>query len=180
MNGARVYPSAAAALALVLAGCGSTDGSQIGRPAEPRTIELGWTERSESPAFVYRVDRLILRRDGWSADVAVENRSPRDFQIRRPHRPGGSLFGLVLLESESRKELSELTAGLRKEPPFLQPDRIAPALPRSLRAGSSWRGTLSGSTVLRRGTVVRVVFGRFQGDGRPSVFTWVTNHALRL
>ena len=102
----------------------------------PETVELpnyrvrrGCKVRvwDEDDKVLYRVDRLILRRDGWSADVAVENRSPRDFQIRRPHRPGGSLFGLVLLESESRKELSELTAGLRKEPPFLQPDRIAPA-----------------------------------------------------
>ena len=122
----------------------------------------------------------MLRPEGWSADVSVRNATRDDFQIRRAHRPRGSLFGLVLLETTSRKELRELTSEPRKEPPFLEPDRIAPPLPVSLRAGAAWQGTLSGSTVLRRGTVVRVIFGRFTRDRKPSVITWVTDHAVRL
>ena len=180
MTGARVYPSIATALVLVLAGCGSSERPMLAPPAHPRTIELGWVERSTNPAMVYRVERLVLRPDGWSADVGVENRSAADFQIRRPHRPGDSLFGLVLLKSTSKKELRELTAGFRKEPPFLDPDGIDPPLPASLRAGSSWRGTLTGSTVLRGGTVVRMIFGRFQRHTKPRVITWVTDHAVRL
>jgi hypothetical protein len=179
MRGARVYPWITAAA--LLAGCGSdADGPRLAPPAEPRTIELGWVERSKAPRLVFRVERLVIRRDGWRADVAVRNTTEDDFQIRRPHRFPGSLFGLVFLETTSRHELRELTAGQREEPPFLEPDRISPPLPISLRAGATWRGTLSGGTVLRRGTVVRVIFGRFVRDRKPMVITWVTDHAVRL
>jgi hypothetical protein len=69
---------------------------------------------------------------------------------------------------------------MREEPPFLEPDQISPPLPVSLRAGATWRGSLSGRTVLRRGSVVRVIFGRFVRDRKPSIITWVTEHAVRL
>jgi hypothetical protein len=179
MTGARVYPAVLAVVAL--AGCGSgAERPELAPPAEPRTIELGWVERSKNPRLVYRVARLVLRPDGWSAEVSVRNATRDDFQIRRPHRARGSLFGLVLLETTSRKELRELTSDLREEPPFLEPDRISPPLPGSLRAGTTWRGKLSGSAVLRRGTVVRVIFGRFTRDRKPRVITWITDHAVRL
>jgi hypothetical protein len=179
MRGARVYPWFG--LLAFVAACGSgTEGAELAPPAEPRTIELGWVERSADPAFVYRVERLVLRPDGWSVQLSVRNATRDDFQIRRPHRPRGSLFGLVLLETASRNELRELTADLRKEPPFLEPDRISPPLPPSLRAGATWRGTLTGSVVLRRGTTVRVIFGRFTRNRPPRFLTWVTDHAVRL
>ena len=129
---------------------------------------------------MFRVERLVIRRDGWRADVSVRNTTVDDFQIRRPHRFPGSVFGLVLLETTSRRELRELTVENREEPPFLEPDRISPPLPVSLRAGATWRGSLSGALVLRRGTVVRVIFGRFVRDRNPRVITWVTDHAVRL
>jgi hypothetical protein len=179
MRGARVYPWIA--LAALLAGCGSdANGPRLAPPAEPRTIELGWVEQSKNPRLVYRVDRIVVRRDGWRADVSVRNTTEDDFQIRRPHRFPGSVFGLVLLETTDRRELRELTADHREEPPFLEPDRISPPLPVSLRAGATWRGSLSGGTELRRGTVVRVIFGRFVRDRKPMVITWVTDHAVRL
>ena len=179
MRGARVYPWILAGA--LLAGCGAdADGLRLAPPAEPRTIELGWVERSENPRFVYRVQRLVIRRDGWRADVSVRNTTEDDFQIRRPHRIPGSIFGLVLLETTNPRELRALSADHREEPPFLEPDRISPPLPVSLRAGATWRGSLSGATVLRRGTVVRVIFGRFVRDRYPRVITWVTDHAVRL
>jgi hypothetical protein len=179
MAGARVYPYLFVAAAL--AGCASgAETAKLAPPAEPRTIELGWVERSNRPELVFRVERLVVRRDGWRADVSVRNATADDFQIRRPHRFPGSLFGLVLLETTSHEELRRLTADMRKEPPFLEPDRISPPLPVSFRAGATWHGSLSGSTVLRRGTVVRVIFGRFVRDREPRVITWVTDHAVRL
>lgn len=168
-------------MALAVAGCGSSaERPVLAPPAEPRTIELGWVERGAAPALVYRVERLTIRRDGWSADISVQNSGVDDVQIRRPHRAGKSLFGLVLLETSSRKELNDLTAGLRKEPPFLEAERIEPRLPISLGAGTTWRGRLSGSTVLRRGTVVRLIFGRFTSDRPTRNATWVTDHSVRL
>jgi hypothetical protein len=178
MTGARVYPAVLAAV--VLAGCGSgADRPELAPPAEPRTIELDWVERGTSPRFIYRVTRLVLGPDGWSADVSVRNTTRDDFQIGTPSRRA-PLFGLVLLETGSRKELEELTAELTQDPPVLVPDRIAPPLPVSLRPGTSWRGTLSGSTRLRRGTVVRLIFGRFVRVRGRRTATWVTDHSIRL
>jgi hypothetical protein len=177
MTGARVYPAVLAVVAL--AGCGSgAERPELAPPAEPRVIELGWVERGATPRFVYRVTRLVLRAEGWSADVSVRNATEDDYGIgsRSQRAP---LFGLVLLETESRKELQELTSDLTRDPPVLIPDRITPPLPDLLRARTTWRGSLAGSTRLRRGTVVRVIFGRFTRKAKPAT-TWVTDHAVRL
>lgn len=91
------------------------------------------------------------------------------------------MFGLVLLDTATSSELRELTAAFRKAPPFLEPRRIEPPVPRLLRAGSAWRGTMAGSTILRKGSVVRILFGRFvRTRGDPGYLLWVTEHALRL
>jgi hypothetical protein len=178
MTGARVYPAVLAVVAL--AGCGSgAERPVLAPPAEARTIELNWVERGTGPRFVYRVRRLVLQAEGWSADVSVRNATRDDFRIGNPGERA-PLFGLVLLETESRTELQELTADLNMEPPVLLADRISPRPPVFLRAGTTWRGTLSGPTTLRSGTVVRLIFGRFARRGARGVTTWVTDHAVRL
>jgi hypothetical protein len=173
----RAYWLVAAAVALV--GCGS--GSDASAPAPPRTFELNWVEDSPESGLTFRVDRLVIGRDGWQLTASVANRSSAGYAIRRPHRPGESMFGLVLLKTESGEEVRELTADFRKAPPFLEPDRIEPPLPSVLSPGSSWRGTLSGSRALRNGAAVRVLFGRFERThGDPGYLLWVTRHAVRL
>jgi len=133
---------------------------------------------------VFRVERLVITDGGWSAEVAVENRSAFDYSLQRPHRPRGqNMLGLVLLETAGKAELRKLTAGLRKAPPFLEPDRITPRPPPIFRAGQRWSGRLTGSAMLRRGSVVRILFGRFSTIGRvkgPRALIWVTDHAVRL
>jgi hypothetical protein len=165
-----------------LAGCGpEADRSAIAPPAVPRTFELDWVERFPAAGFVFRVDRLTIRRDGWEATVSVTNQARVPYSIQRPHRPGESMFGLVLLQTASRKELRDLTADFRKAPPFLEPARISPPLPLVLFPGASWRGTIAGPTVLLRGSVVRVQFGRFLREGgQPRYVLWVTDHSVRL
>jgi hypothetical protein len=117
MTGARVYPSILLVAALL--GCGSEAEVQaLAPPARPRTIELGWVERYPAARFVFRVKRLVIRRDGWAAAVSVTNRSPAVYSVDRPHRPGEARFGLVLLETTDPEELRELTADFRKTPPF--------------------------------------------------------------
>jgi hypothetical protein len=172
----KAYWLVAAAVALV--GCGS--GSVESSPAEPRTFELDWVEDSPESGLAFRVDRLVVRPDGWEVTASVANRSSAGYAIRRPHRPGESMFGLVILQT-GNDELRELTADFRKAPPFLEPDRIEPPLPRVLSPGLSWRGTMSGSRALRKGAAVRVLFGRFERTrGDPGYLLWVTRHAVRL
>jgi hypothetical protein len=167
------------AAAVALVGCGS--GSVASPPAEPRTFELDWVEHSPESGLAFRIDRLVVRPGGWAVTASVANRSSAGYAIRRPHRPGESMFGLVLLETGSEDELRELTADFRKAPPFLEPDRIEPPLPSVLSPGSSWRGTMSGSRALRNGAAVRVLFGRFERThGDPGYLLWVTRHAVRL
>jgi hypothetical protein len=144
-------------------------------------LELGWVERSPDTGLSFRVERLVIRRDGWQLTASVANRDSVGYLIQRPHRPRESMFGLVLLETTTRRELRKLTADFRKAPPFLEPNRIEPPLPRVLAGGSRWRGTLAGSSLLRKGSVVRVLFGRFvRTQGDPGYFLWVTEHAVRL
>ena len=164
-----------------LCGCGSGSEHVAASPAEPRTVRLHWVEHWPEAGLAFRVDRLVIRRDGWRITASVANRSSFDYAIRRPHRRGESMFGLVLLETVARRELRELTADFRKAPPFLEPERIEPPLPSVLSAGSSWWGTMSGSQILRKGTVVRVLFGRFERThGDPGYLLWATEHAVRL
>jgi hypothetical protein len=138
-------------------------------------------ERSEESGLTFRVERLAVRRDGWEVTAAVSNDSRAAYLIQRPHRPGESMFGLVVLETTSRKELRELTADFRRAPPFLEPERIEPPLPRVLAAGSQWRGVLKASRMLRTGSVVRVLFGRFaRAHGQPRYVLWVTNHTVQV
>jgi hypothetical protein len=181
MTGWRVYPASLLA-AVVVAGCGSGDESvRVASPAKPRALELGWVEQASASGLVFRAHRFVVNQRGWQLTASVANHAEADYTIDRPHRPGESMFGLVLLETATRKELRELTADYRKAPPFLEPDRIEPPLPRVLSAGTSWRGTMSGSTVLREGAVVRFLFGRFvRTRGAPGYLLWVTQHAVRL
>jgi hypothetical protein len=167
------------AVTVALVGCGS--GSVASAPAEPRTFELHWVEEWPESGLAFRVDRLVVRPDGWEVTASVANRSSAGYAIRWPHHPGQSMFGLVLLETGSGDEVREMTADFRKAPPFLEPDRIEPPLPSVLQPGSRWRGTLSGSRTLRTGATVRILFGRFDRiRGDPGYLLWVTRHAVRL
>jgi hypothetical protein len=144
-------------------------------------IDLDWVERWPAAGLTFRVERLVVRRDGWRLAAAVTNHSSVPYVIQRPHRPGEAMFGLVVLQTTTRKELRELTAEFRKAPPFLEPDRLEPRLPRVLGTGTTWRGVITGSTILRKGWVIRVLFGRFvRARGDPGYLLWVTEHAVRL
>src|SRR5215204_4532636 len=114
MNGARVYPWIVLAAAVgVAAPRRSARRSQP--PAEARTIELGWVERSTSPAFLYGSS-------AWSPEPAVgrsrppSRSKPGRLPDRPPHYARGSKIGLVLLKTTSTDELNKLTADLRREP----------------------------------------------------------------
>ncbi len=129
--------------------------------------------------FTYRVERLTVGEDGWRAEVGVTNGSDSAYRLGR-----GSV-GLVLLDTDSAAELSDLTDDLARAPPSLTPDRVVPEPPPVLGPGASWTGTIAGSEVLRQGSVVRVLFGPYSRVGvrdftETGTVLWVTDHAVRL
>jgi hypothetical protein len=179
MTGWRVYP-ALLLLVVIAPGCRSgPPGPKLAPPAKPRTIELGWVERNPAQHFTFRVKRLVVAEDAWRAEVSVTNSS------RTGYRLEPRSFGLALFDTPTRAELRRLTGNLQHAPPALRPDRVVPLPPPVLGPGAVWSGTITGSEVLRDGSVVRVLFGpfspageRFRGEAQD-VF-WITDHAVPL
>jgi hypothetical protein len=104
-------------------------------------------------------------------------------ELDRPHRPGSTLFGLLALRSSSRQELERALRSERYRAPFVA-DSFRPPLARDLPPGANWRGVFSGAGTVRRGSYVRVEFGRFIPRGRvpaglSSGMIELTDHALR-
>jgi hypothetical protein len=180
MTGWRVYPALLALVVFLVAGCGSgPPGPELAPPAQPGTLNLGWVERDHKDNFTFRVDRLVIGEDGWSAEVSASNGSNTPFRLQE-----GSV-GLVLLDTSTTAELNRLTGDLEHAPPSLKPDRLRPPPPTVLGPGAVWRGSISGSEVLRQGSVVRVLFGPYSSAGErfrseATEFFWVTDHSVRL
>ena len=172
--------------ALLLAGCGSVDAKPIepAQPAEPQRAELDWSENHVAAGtgqLVFAVTSLAVTADGWSADVAVTNRTGYRFEVDTG--PAGYGFGLMLLPTGDQKTVEELNReGLL--PAIRRARTIEPPPPAMLRPGATWRGTLAAPGSLADGSWVRVVFGTFRGQGDvPEEFVrvvWFTDHSHRL
>ena len=95
---------------------------------------------------------------------------------------------VVLFEAQFprlARYLNRLTGDLEHTPPVLKADRLRPPPPSVLGPGAFWSGTIMGSEVLRRGSVVRVLFGPYSSAGErfrseATEFFWVTDHSVRL
>jgi hypothetical protein len=175
-------------LAVVLGGCGSAESTADSLPppraAEPQHAELNWRESypaAMGERLVFGVGELDVTRDGWAVDVAVENRTPFDFELDTG--PADYGFGLMLFHTGDLKELEEANREGRL-PAVRRARRIEPAPPRVLRAGGTWRGTLSAPGSLGDGSWLHVVFGTFRGLGdAPDEFArvvWFTDRAHQL
>jgi hypothetical protein len=159
-------------LAFLAVGCGGTSATP---PARPRTIALGWHERSH---LVVDVRKLVIRPNGWSVSAAVTNEASVALLIERPHHPGEAEFGLLPLDSRDLEAVDHAGRGV-----FAR--RFEPPLPRVLRAHEMWSGTFSGSGRLSNARYVRVELGRFTNYGGnrgdvPRRFRYITDHVLRL
>jgi hypothetical protein len=175
-------------LVLGAAGCGTaeTGGEPIrpARPAEPQRAELDWREThpaARGERLVFEVGTFTLTADGWSATVAVTNRTPYRFQISTG--PADYGFGLMLFPTGDLKVVED--ANREGRLPAVRPaTTIVPPPPETLQPAASWRGRLSAPGSLADGSFVRVVFGTFLGEaGAPEEFTrvvWFTDHAHRL
>jgi hypothetical protein len=172
--------------ALLLAGCGRVEAKPFepARAAEPQHAELGWREpypAAVGQRLVFEVGALEVTTDGWSAAVAVVNRTPYGFEVDTG--PADYSFGLMLFPTGDLKAVEEANReGVL--PPIRKATRIEPPPPSVLRPGATWRATLSAPGSLADGSWVRVVFGTFRGQGdAPDEFArvvWFTDHAHRL
>jgi hypothetical protein len=171
--------------AALLAGCASTREAERvppASPAEPQRIELDWRE-SYPPSgqrLRFLVDRIVVRRDGWSADIAVTNSTGIPFRVE----PGPNAFGLML---SGTGDLADLTKSARAGtlPPVRQARTIEPPPPEVLRPNETWRATLSAPGSLAAGSWVRVSFGPFVAggalpEGMQSPVVWITDRAHRI
>jgi hypothetical protein len=177
------------ALALLGAGCAAepdpeTAPPRPARPAEPQHVELGWREShpaAQGSRLVFVVDDLEVTARGWSVRVAVENRTTLPFDVETG--PSAYSFGLMLFPTGDL-EAAEEASREGKLPAIRKATRIEPAPPRVLRAGATWRATLSAPGSLPDGSWLRVVFGTFLGrDDPPEEFrrvVWFTDRSQRL
>jgi hypothetical protein len=179
-------------LALVLAlavtaGCGAQEEPTPLAPvraAEPQTVELEWREAypDTGPQLRFHVDRLAVGKDGWSADVAVENATSIPFALAST--PLDLEFGVMLFASGSLEELEAASRDGRL-PSLRRATSIVPAPPESLAPGATWRATLSAPGSLRDGSFLRVSFGPLVAAGEPPpdmepTVVWITDKAHRL
>ncbi|HWL33856.1 MAG TPA: hypothetical protein VNP89_09655 [Gaiellaceae bacterium] len=176
------------ALVLALGGCGTTEtgGEPIrpARPAEPQRAELGWRESYPAAAgerLVFEVGMFAVTADGWSATVAVINRTPFRFEV--DPGPADYGFGLMLFPTNDLKALEEANReGLL--PAIREATTIEPRPPRFLQPRQTWRAMLSAPGSLAEGSWVRIVFGTFLGaDDAPDAFkrvVWFTDRSHRL
>ena len=175
----RRFLTAAVLLVLAAGGCG---GESTSTPARPRTVVLDWHEAPgrAGARLIVDVRRLVVRADGWSVDARVKNGTTVVYTIGRPHHPGQSEFGVLLLSSPNVQVDDNAAAG-----PGVLASRYSPPLPRVLHPGGAWSGTFSGRGRLTDARYLRVQLGRFTAVGprRPGLpwrFGYVTDHVLKL
>ena len=170
--------------ALLLAGCGPGDTAPVeaARPAEAQRVELDWRERypPTGAGLRFSVDELVVRDEGWSAEVGVTNTTGISFELD----PSRHQFGLMLFASGDLGELEAASRNGSLPAPRLA-ESMRPGPPKVLGPGESWRGTISAPGALADGSFVRVVFGPFTALGDPPegmepVVSWITDRSYRL
>jgi hypothetical protein len=112
------------------------------------------------------------------AHARVKNGTRVAYTIVRPHHPGQSEFGVLLLSSPSARTDDIAAAG-----PGVLASRYSSPLPRVLHPGEAWSGTFSGRGRLTGARYLRVLLGRFTTRRRPGLpwrFGHVTDDVLKL
>ncbi len=177
-----------AGLALALAGCGGGGGSPLvpAEPARPEVAPLGWVEAYGPPGFglVFRVERLEVRDEGWTAAVSVTNRTGAAFAVGGSARLLDRAFGVMVFSTGDLRELEQRNrAG--ELPPVREASTFKPPLPGVLAPGVTWSGEISARGSLPARAWVRVSFGPFVAVGEPPEgieprIVWITDHAYPL
>ena len=174
------------AVALLLAGCGGAEAEPVGptQAAEPQRAELGWLERypPTGQGLRFVVEWLEVRKDGWSAEIAVTNATDISFELVGDDTE--LQYGLMLFATSDLAELEEAARGGTLPAPRLAA-KLEPAPPELLAPNDTWRTTISAPGALADGSYVRVSFGPLRAQGEPpegmeQVVVWITDRSYRL
>ncbi len=170
-----------------VSGCGS-NGTPVPATvkAPPQTTRLAWEEPypAAGAALVFGVSSFTVTRNGWKADVSVENRSQVGWEVGDPRRAVGRAFGVLLFPNDDLDELDRRNRN--GDLPSIRPaTSYSPALPLVLRPGKTWKGTIAAPGALAGGLWVRLAFGTFASIGKPPEgaqpqVVWFTDHAHQL
>jgi hypothetical protein len=172
---------------LAVAGCGSNNPAvPTTVKAPPQTARLAWEEPypANGAALVFGVSSFTVTRDGWTANVSVENKSQVGWEVGDPRRAAERTFGVLLFPND---DLGELDRRNRNgDLPAIRPaTSYRPALPPVLQPGKTWKGTIAAPGALAGGLWVRLSFGTFASVGKPPEgaqpqVVWFTDHAHQL
>jgi hypothetical protein len=174
-------------LAVMVAGCASSNpGVPATVKAPPQTARLAWEEPYpvDGAALVFGVSSFTVTRNGWTADVSVENKSPVGWEVGDPRRAAERAFGVLLFPNDDLDELDRRNRS--GDLPAIRPaTSYMPALPPVLLPGKTWRGTIAAPGALAGGLWVRLSFGTFASVGKPPEgaqpqVVWFTDHAHQL
>ena len=176
-----------ALVALGVVGCASTTVTVPATvKAPPQTASLEWRERypGTRPALVLGVSRFTVTREGWTAEISVENTSTVAWTVGDPRAAADRQFGVLLFPTDDLNELERRSRG-GDIPAIRAATSYAPALPQTLRPGQTWKGTIAAPGALGGGLWVRLSFGPFASVGDPpegaqTPVVWVTDHAYHL
>ncbi len=152
-------------LTVAVAGCG---GGETVRFAEPQLLRPAVAELDGADGVGFQLEVRVLRLElsSWSVEASVVNRTGIAWRIGRPHVPGGTKFGLIVLATGEENEWREMVARGQVTPALIA-TRFVPELPDLLRPGQRWQGVFSGPGRLPAGSYVRFAFGRFTATEDP-------------
>ena len=176
-------------LSLAAAGCG---GGETTLPpvsaATPQEMRLDWVEPTStahtSPRLVFEVERIMVGRDGWKADVAIHNETGVSWRLGGPKATSAVPFGVMLFATGNLTELEDRNrAG--DLPGVRDAHTATPRPPEMLDPGRSWEGTIAAPGALAAGRWLRVVFGPLFAQSDPSgdlpkELVWITDNAYQL
>jgi hypothetical protein len=152
--------------------------------AAAKTIKLDWRERkvlADGSAVRFHVTEAVVTARSWAVTFSITNGSGAALKLVTPAPGTTPIRGFaVLRRGQWRGETCLLDFGSRGwnayDPPPSQ-------LPRSIGAGATWTGTISGKAKLARGRDYRLSFGWFEPldpDTGGRGFYWITDHSFRL
>jgi hypothetical protein len=183
-----LLPAALALVVPLLAGC-RQDETPTPLPTEaapPQAAELDWTEQlpKTGDRLVFRVHRFAVTKDGWNADLEIENRTDIPWRLPGAVEAVPTSFGVMLFRTDDLDEVESRSAN-GNLPGLRDASTYTPRLPARLAPGASWRGRIAAPGSLAAGLYVRLVLGPFVAvgdppDGLEKGFSWITDHAYRL